>query len=80
MFTINYGTGAGNETASSLEQAKKSADENCCWTRCDINIITPEGIILRRKWYGVQFDAETDESEDPILFGSGYYADWEYLN
>lgn len=86
-YYINYHTGAGNEfCAGTLEEAKKIADENACYTQADITIHcvdaddNPGAVICRRSWYGVEFDpdaAELEDGDDVITFGSfGYYGPW----
>lgn len=79
MYTINYNTGAGNQTANKLEDAKIIADRDCQCTGADITIEKDGEVVSRRKWWSVEFDAQNDESKDPIMFGTfGYYADWDY--
>jgi hypothetical protein len=77
-YTINYHTGAGNETIESenLEAVKSQADEGAAYTQQDISIEDENGKeVARRAWNGVEF--EEGDAEDPIKFGSsGFYGDW----
>lgn len=77
-YTINYNTGAGNETIESedLEAVKAQADEGAAYTQQPITIEDENGNeVARRSWNGVEF--EEGDAEDPIRFGSsGFYGDW----
>lgn len=77
MYYINYQTGAGNDTADTLEEAKRIADEGAAYTQQPIVIEDEDGNeVSRRSWYGVKYNAD-DDCVDPILFGSfGFYSDW----
>ncbi len=86
-YLIDYNTGAGNNFADSIEDAKQKADEGAAYTQKDIVIYegksnTPTSEwkeILRRNWWGVPFDPEeTEETKEEIIqFGSfGYYGAW----
>lgn len=76
MYYINYNTGVGNETAETLKDAKRKADEGAAYTQCDIDIYDDNrNLITTRTWYGCMTDVET--MNDPITFGDfGFYADW----
>lgn len=78
-YTINYGTGTGNETANTLKEAMTKADKGAAYTHHDIVIMdNDEREVARRKWWNVPYNPAEDESLDPIKFGkNGYYADWE---
>ena len=80
-YKICHGTGAGDEIVevTSLDQAKKIADEAARFTGASITILDKDGDeVCTRKWYGLPFDSEIDPSENIIDFGGfGYYADWE---
>lgn len=78
MFNINYGTGAGNESAETLWEAKALADEGAAYTQADIVITDEDGDeVARRTWCGVAYDADECGEENPINFGDyGYYTDW----
>ena len=79
MCYINYHTGAGDETADTMEQAMEIADDGACYTQQDITIEHDNGtVIAERKWYGVQSSQEDlEDGEDIIEFGSfGYYGHW----
>lgn len=79
-YLIDYGTGAGNDYADHLVEAKEIADEGASYTQRDITIYEREShkAVAIRRWYGVKYDPDEAEQEDPIEFGdSGFYADWE---
>ena len=77
MYTINFNTGIGNQTAQTLEEAKLIADQDCQYTQADITIEKEDKVIARGRWWPVEFDEEVDDSQYPILYGTfGYYADW----
>lgn len=81
-YLIDYGTGAGNDYAEDLDKAKEIADEYASYTQKDITIYEREThkAVAVRRWYGVKYDPDEAEQEDPIEFGdSGFYADWEEL-
>lgn len=77
-YTINYHTGAGNETIESddLEAVKAQADEGAAYTQQPITIEDENGKeVARRTWYGTEISE--GDAEDPIEFGSsGFYGDW----
>lgn len=79
-YEVNFGTGAGNRTAKTLEEAKKIADDCAAYTQCDIAIyaVTDDDRIeiAQRKWYGLAPSAD-DKKLDIIQFGHhGYYGQW----
>jgi|GEM_PF-2417060 hypothetical protein len=82
-YTINYNTGAGNETVETndMMSLRALADEGATYTQQPITI---EGkfddgstnIICTRQWVGCLNGIEN--CEDPIRFGDyGYYSDWQ---
>lgn len=87
-YYIDYNTGAGNEYAETLEEAKALADEGACYTQESIHIYevetdndiddeTSRQPVAIRNWYGVAYDEEEAYEENPICFGDfGYYGDW----
>lgn len=79
-YYIDYGTGAGNEWAPTVEAAKKIADNGAAYTQRAIVIEDESGQeIARRQWWGVRYDpGETDEKETDIIdFGDfGYFGAW----
>ncbi|TCL43205.1 hypothetical protein [Harryflintia acetispora] len=80
MYYINYHTGAGDNNAETLEQAKVLADQGAAYTQQPITIHDEDGEeVARRNWFGVEYNAEDDqETMDPITYGSfGYYGDWQ---
>lgn len=77
-YYINYGTGAGNEWADSLEEAMELAEKNCCYTQCSIYIQDEDGNKVKKSnWCGVKYDPNEDPDEPMAVFGDfGYYAAW----
>lgn len=55
-YMIKYNTGAGDEDAYSLEEAKKLAELGICYTQQSIDIFDREGeeIVATLPWYGVE--------------------------
>ena len=82
-YFVDFGTGAGNKYADTLEEAKMLADKCAAYTQKDIRIVdrsTGEAVAVRR-WYGVKYDPDEAEQDDPIEFGdSGFYGDWESIS
>lgn len=90
-YYIDYNTGAGNEYAETLEEAKALADEGACYTQQSIHIYevesetdndidydyydTPRQPVAIRNWYGVAYDEEESYEENPICFGDFGYYD-----
>jgi len=75
-YIINYQTGIADH-AKTLDEAKMIADAAAAYTQQDIVILFIDEEITRRQWWGVAFDPDVDDSEDPICFGDfGYYSDW----
>lgn len=88
-YYIDYNTGAGNEYAETLEEAKALADEGACYTQQSIHIYevesetdndidydyyeTPRQPVAIRNWYGVAYDEEESYEENPICFGDFGY-------
>ncbi len=88
-YYIDYNTGAGNEYAETLEEAKALADEGACYTQQSIYIYevesetdndidydyyeTPRQPVAIRNWYGVAYDEEESYEENPICFGDFGY-------
>lgn len=77
-YFINFHTGTGNMYGKNLTEAKSMADRNAGFTQRNISIENSDGKeICRRNWYGVEYNKEEDDCEDPILFGTfGFYGDW----
>lgn len=78
-YCINYGTGAGNEYVNGmLKDAKTVADKGSAYTQMPIKIENESGsVVCTRPWCGTEYDADEDESENPICLGNfGYYGDW----
>lgn len=78
-YYINYNTGAGNEWADTLDEAKEIADNGAAYTQKDIVIEDEDGNeITRRPWWGVQYDEDEGDEINPICFGNfGYFGDWQ---
>ena len=79
MLYIEYHTGAGDETANTLEKAMQIADAGACYTQSKITIADENGNILaERIWYGCKASQdEIDDFDEIIDFGDfGYYGPW----
>jgi len=83
-YTINYNTGAGNETieTNDMMSLRAMADEGANYTQQPITIegtFDDDGsvnIICTRFWYNT-LDGIND-CDDPIQFGNfGFYGDWQ---
>lgn len=74
-FLVNFGTGAGNEYAETLEEAKQIAEENATYTQASITIEDENyNEIAKLPWWGV-YPGEDDEVT--IDFGEfGFYGEW----
>lgn len=79
MYYINYHTGVEDDTAETIEQAMQIADDAACYTQQKITIEDGNGnVVMTRPWWGVEYDPNEDDCENPICFGSyGYYGDWQ---
>lgn len=85
-YIINYNNGSPERnTADTLEEAMRIADENVCFSG-SMNGITIEdedgNSIMRRRWYGIKYDENNPDlwCENPICFGSeGYLGGWYEL-
>lgn len=83
-YYIDFNTGAGNEYAETLEDAKEIADDGAAYTQQNITIhpvingkVDFDSTVTMRCWYGVAYDENKAYEENPICFGDfGYYADW----
>lgn len=77
-YYINYGTGAGNEWADSLEEAMQMAEKNCAYTQRSITIEDEKhDEIMKSLWIPVAYNPEEDPDEPMANFGDfGYYAAW----
>lgn len=76
-YFINYGTGAGDESVEgALDDARKVAENNLCYTQKDVRIEDENGnIVARLPWWGV-----VPEEDDEVVcrFGdSGFYGAWQ---
>ena len=78
MYYINYCTGAGNERADTLEEAKRIADNGAAYTQQPIIIEDEDGReITRRPWWNVAYNGHALPETNPICYGDyGYYGDW----
>lgn len=74
-YKVNYNTGAGDEDAYSLEEAKKLAELGICYTQKSIDIFDreKEEIIATLPWSGVQAGDDDDPFEE---IGGGFYGQW----
>ena len=81
-FLINFGTGAGEEYAETLEEAKEIAEENATYTQCSITIEIPSNddeeenkVVAKLPWWSVQ---PGEDDEVTVDFGNfGFYGEWE---
>jgi hypothetical protein len=79
-YIINYGTGIIKEVeANDLEEVKKIADEGSAYTQESYSIEdVKRNVLAYRLWWGVAYDEDECQEDDPICFGSfGYYSDWQ---
>lgn len=74
-YKVNYNTGAGDEDAYSIEEAKKKAELGICYTQEPIDIFDreKEEVVSTLPWYGVQ-PGDDDEPLEEI--GGGFYGQW----
>lgn len=74
-YMVNYNTGAGEEDAYSIEEAKKLAELGICYTQQSIDIFDreKEETIATLPWYGVK-PGDDDEPIEEI--GGGFYGQW----
>jgi len=73
-YFIDFNTGAGNEYAKTLEDAKRKAEENLAYTQQDVDIYEDDEIIATMPWWG------TEPEQDDVVttqFGNfGFYGQW----
>lgn len=74
-YMVNYNTGAGNEEAYSIEEAKNKAESGICYTQEPIDIFDreKEEVVSTLPWYGVK-PGDDDEPLEEI--GGGFYGQW----
>ena len=73
-YFIDFNTGAGNEYAETLEDAKRIAEANLVYTQQDVDIYEDDTLVTTLRWWGVQ-----PEQDDVVTaqFGSfGHYGQW----
>lgn len=77
MYTVNFNTGAGNQEANTLEEAKQLAVEGISYTQENITIEKDGEAITTARWYGVE-PSEEDYEAGIVLeeIGGGHYALW----
>lgn len=80
-FLVNFGTGAGNEFAETLEEAKEIAEENATYTQASITIEIPNNneeeneVVAKLPWWSVH---PGDDDVVTVDFGDfGFYGEWE---
>lgn len=73
-YEVDFGTGAGNESFATVEEAKVYAEENAAFTQESIVIRKNGEGIVKLPWYGV----EPDEDDAVVCaFGTeGFYSNW----
>ena len=74
-YMVNHNTGAGNEDAYSIEEAKKKAELGINYTQQSIDIFgrKTEEVIATLPWYGVEPEDDDDPFEE---IGGGFYGQW----
>ena len=74
QYFIDFGTGAGNEGADTLEEAMEIAEEGLTYTLQPVTIYSDGAEVARLPWFGIE------PGEDEVVtsrFGShGYYGEW----
>lgn len=83
MYIVDYNTGAGNiSNIETLEKAMKIADENACYTQCNIDIVDSETrrVVATRRWYGIAPSKEDEEYNIIKFVNFGFYDDWTFFN
>jgi len=81
-YLVNFGTGAGNEYADTIEEAKELAVEGATYTQCSITIeLVNENdeeeneVVAKLPWWSVQLG---EDDEVTVQFGEfGFYGEWE---
>lgn len=79
MYIVNFNTGAGNQEAATLEEAKQLALDGMAYTQENITIETEDGeVIATARWYGVE-PSEEDYEAGIVLeeIGGGFYELWD---
>ena len=79
-YMVDFGTGAGNLYADTIDEAMELADKNACFTEQNIYIIGTETgqKLYVRNWYGT--NEGLDLNDNPIDYGAnGHYADWRIV-
>lgn len=75
IYYINFNTGAGNEEASSLNEAMEIAVKGATYTQQPITIINDGNEVARLPWYGI---APGEDDTVTVRFGDfGFYGEWE---
>lgn len=74
-YMVNHNTGAGNEDAYSIEEAKKKAELGINYTQQSIDIFDREKkeVIATLPWCGVEPGDDDDPFEE---IGGGFYGQW----
>ncbi|PAD72863.1 hypothetical protein [Paenibacillus campinasensis] len=74
MFIVNFNTGAGNQQAPTLEEAKQKAVDSISFTQQHITIEDEHGnVVSIARWYGVE---PTEEDEVLERIAGGFYQRW----
>lgn len=76
MYHINHGTGAGDSTAETLDQARAIAERDASYTQVAITITDDDGnVVARLPWWGI---AASEDDEPVVDYGSfGFFGPWE---
>lgn len=79
-YLVSYGTGAGDEYAPTIEDAKDLADRHAAYTQteiCIVDVATGEMVAIRG-WYRVEVDPDTEDEYACISFGRlGHFGEWQ---
>jgi len=79
MYIVNFNTGAGNQEAATLEEAKQVAVDLMTYTQQNITIETEDGeVVATARWRG--YRPSEDEIEDGRVLekiGGGFYERWD---
>jgi len=76
-YFVDFGAGAGNEWADTIEEAMTLAVEGLSYTQETVNIYDGENIVATLPWYGIKPD-----NDDVITarFGDfGFYGEWIFI-
>lgn len=73
-YYVDFGTGAGNDFAETLEKAMEFAVDGARYTQQSIKIFCDEDQVAELPWWGVA--AEEDDIVTVNYGDFGYYGEW----